>query len=615
MAYEVNKFNGVFLTSVADGTIDTTTDLRLVGKNYAGYGEVQNENFVHLLENFANTTAPPKSVTGQIWFDTSTKKLKFYDGTRFKVAGGAEASASAPSGLAAGDFWWDTGAKQLYTYNGTAFTLIGPSASPDLGTSTISPAVVYGTIGTAEGPHTILKVISDSKTIAIVSKTAFTLDNSKNAIDDFTVIKKGVTLAKSQTGVSTDDFTFWGTASNATKLGGFTADQYIKTGESSFTSEVSFKDPGFSVGDGNDLRINVEGGNDVIIENRLGNDITFRITVTETTDERDIALITKTGLMPGANNSYTLGSPITTAYPQGLRWSNVHSTTFTGSLVGAVTGNTTGSHKGNVLANDNTEMINAATKQIGFPLANIVGTLTGSITGSAATAANAGLLDGLAGCGTALPIDPDTGLPIFVATVAIRNSSGNLVANQFVGTADNVDRTFIDRTNARVDPAWADGTASTQYRTARLTATAYSIAARDISGDITANVFQGTATAARYADLAEKYLADQEYEVGTVVMIGGEKEVTAADVNTRAIGVVSANPAYMMNSELQGGTYIALKGRVPCKVYGSVRKGDRLVAGPRGAAIAAHGNYANVFAVALESTGSDNISVIEALVL
>ena len=610
MAYEVNKFNGVFLTSVADGTIDTTTDLRLVGKNYAGYGEVQNENFVHLLENFANTTAPPKTVTGQIWFDTATKKLKFYDGTRFKVAGGAEASASAPSGLVAGDFWWDTGAKQLYTYTGTEFTLIGPIASPDLGTSTISPAVVYGTISTAEGPHTILKVISDAKTIAIVSKTAFTLDNSKNAIDDFTVVKKGITLARSQTGVSTDDFTFWGTSSNAARLGGFTADQYIKTGESSFTSEVSFKDPGLQVGDGNDLRIRVEGGNDVIVENRLGNDITFRITVTETTDERDIALITKTGLMPGVNGAYTLGSPITSSYPSGLAWSNVYATTFTGSLVGAVTGNTTGSHKGNVLANDNDIMFNAATKQIGFAGANIVGTLTGSVTGSAATAADAGTLNGVASSAT-WPLVP----PAAVATVAIRNSSGNLVANQFVGIADKVDRTFIDRTDARADPAWSDSTVSTQYRTARLTATAYSIAARDVSGNITANIFNGTATAARYADLAEKYLADQEYEVGTVVMVGGEKEVTAADVNTRAIGVVSANPAYMMNSELQGGTYIALKGRVPCKVYGSVRKGDRLVAGPRGAAIAAHGNYANVFAVALESTGSNSISVIEALVL
>jgi hypothetical protein len=605
MAYEVNKFNGAFLTSVADGTIDTTTDLRLVGKNYAGYGEVQNENFVHLLENFANTTAPPKSVTGQIWFDTAAKKLKFYDGTRFKVAGGAEASASAPSGLAAGDFWWDTGAKQLYTYNGTAFTLIGPIASPDLGTSTISPEVVYGTISTAEGPHTILKVISDSKTIAIVSKTAFTLDNSKNPIDDFTVVKKGVTLARSQTGVSTDDFTFWGTASNATRLGGFTADQYIKTGESSFISEVSFKDPGLQVGDGNDLRIRVEGGNDVIVENRLGNDITFRITVAETTDERDIAIVRSTGVVPGVSGSYTLGSTT-------LAWSNVYANTFTGSLVGAVTGNTTGSHKGNVLADDNNILINAATKEIGFAGATILGTLTGAVIGSASTAATAGLLNGLQSSAT-VPVYAPGETP--VATVAIRNSSGNILANQFVGIADNVDRTFIDRTDARVDPAWSDSTVSTQYRTARLTATAYSIAARDVSGNITANIFNGTATAARYADLAEKYLADQEYEVGTVVMIGGEKEVTAADVNTRAVGVVSANPAYMMNSELQGGTYIALKGRVPCKVYGSVRKGDRLVAGPRGAAIAAHGNYANVFAVALESTGSDNISVIEALVL
>ena len=600
MAYEVNKFNNVFLTSVADGTIDTTTDLRLVGKNYAGYGEVQNENFVHLLENFANTTAPPRAITGQIWFDTSIKKLKFYDGAKFKTAGGAEASTSAPSGLSVGDFWWDTAAKQLYTYTGTDFTLIGPIASPDLGTSIISPAVVYGTLTTAEGPHTILKVIADNKTIAVISKTAFTLDNSKNAIDDFTVIKKGVTLAKSQTGISTDDFTFWGTASNATKLGGFTADQYIKTGESSFISEVSFGDPGFQVGDGNDLRIRVENGSDVIVENRLGNDITFRITVTAATDERNIAVVKSTGVEPGVSNAYTLGS-IT------KRWSSVYATAFNGALTGAVTGNTTGVHKGNIIADDSTVLINATTKQIGFASANIVGTLTGSVTGSASTAVNANQLTNL---------DPSATVPVTaISTIAVRNSSGNILANQFVGIADKVDRTFIDRTNAIADPAWADGTASTQYRTARLTATAYSIAARDVSGNITATVFNGTATAARYADLAEKYLADKEYVPGTVVMIGGEKEVTASDVNTRAVGVVSADPAFMMNKDLEGGIYVALKGRVPCKAYGSVAKGDRLVAGPAGTAMAAHGNYANVFAVALESTGTRAENIIEVLVL
>ena len=96
------------------------------------------------------------------------------------------------------------------------------------------------------------------------------------------------------------------------------------------------------------------------------------------------------------------------------------------------------------------------------------------------------------------------------------------------------------------------------------------IARRDVSGNLTANVFNGTATAANYADLAEKYLADNEYEPGTVVAVGGEAEVRATVFGDRAIGVVSTAPAYMMNSELEGGTYVALKGRVPCKVVGSV---------------------------------------------
>ena len=600
MSYEVNKFSGAFVTSVADGTIDTTTDLRLVGKNYAGYGEVQNENFVHLLENFANTTAPPKSITGQIWFDTATKKLKYYDGARFKVASGAEASASAPSGLSTGDFWWDTGAKQLYAYTGTEFTLVGPIASPDLGNSIISAAVVYGTLTTAEGPHTVLKVITDDKTVAIASKIAFTLDNTKNPIDDFTVIKKGITLAKSQTGVSSDDFRFWGTSSNSDKLGGFGSETYLKIGETAFTSEVDFRDPGFQLGDGNDLRVRVENGDEVVVENRLGNNITFRITVTETTDERDIAILTPTGVIPGDTNTYTLGT-------SGLVWSNVYANTFTGNLAGNVTGNTTGSHKGNVLADDNNTLINAATKQIGFAGANILGTLTGAVIGSASTAANAGQLNGLDSSATV----PGSA----VATVAIRNSSGNLVANQFIGIADNVDRTFIDRTNARVDPTWADGTASTQYRTARLTATAYSIVARDVSANVTANIFNGTATAARYADLAEKYLPDQEYTVGTVVMIGGEKEITACSQNQRAVGVISDNPAFMMNKDLEGGVYVALKGRVPVKVIGQIKKGQDLTAADNGCAMMAPLDSSRVFAVALETSDDEGVKIIEALVL
>ena len=599
MAYQVDKFNGAFFVSVEDGTIDTTSDLRFVGKNYAGYGEVQNENFLHLLENFANTTAPPKVIAGQIWFDSSAKKLKFYDGVRFKSAGGSEVSTTAPSGLSIGDFWWDSAAKQLYAWAGTEFALIGPEASPDLGSSIVSAAVVKGTVETAVGPHTILKVIADDKTVGIFSKAAFTLDNAQNPIDDFTVIKKGLTLAKSQTGVSTDDYIMWGTANNANRLGGFPADQYLKEGENSFTGEVQFFDPGFTVGDGNDFRLRVEGGDEVIVENRLGNPITFRITVVETTDERDIAIISSTGILPGTDNAFTIGQ-------SGARYSNVFATTHTGNLVGNVTGNSTGIHTGNLLAADATVMINATTKQIGFAGANIVGTLTGSVTGSSATATSSSKLNDL---------DPSETVPITAtATIPIRNTSGNLIANQFIGIADKTDRFFLDKTDAVVDPAWNDAVTSTKYRTARLSATAYSIAARDSSGNIAAVLFQGTATSARYADLAEKYLADADYETGTVVMVGGDKEVTASTWGQRAVGVVSANPAYMMNSELEGGTYIALKGRVPVKVIGAVRKGDRLVAGDRGCAQVAQDRL-DVFAIAMESSDNDDVKLIESVVL
>jgi hypothetical protein len=58
MSYRVDRYSGTFLTSVAPGTVDRTTDLSFIGQNYAGYGEVQNENFLYLLENFANTVAP-----------------------------------------------------------------------------------------------------------------------------------------------------------------------------------------------------------------------------------------------------------------------------------------------------------------------------------------------------------------------------------------------------------------------------------------------------------------------------------------------------------------------------------------------------------------------------
>ena len=124
MAYTINRYSGATLATVQDGTVDATSDLRFVGKNYAGYGEIQNENFLFLLENFSGTSQPPKAISGQVWYDSSVQKLKFYNGTKFKNTGGAEVSATQPTGLTSGDFWWDSGNNQLYAFDGSSFILV-----------------------------------------------------------------------------------------------------------------------------------------------------------------------------------------------------------------------------------------------------------------------------------------------------------------------------------------------------------------------------------------------------------------------------------------------------------------------------------------------------------
>ena len=138
MAYIVNKFDGTLIATVEDGTIDNTTNLRFIGKNYAGYGEIQNENFLHLLENFASGTQPTRPLGGQIWFDTSSSKLKFYDGTKFRTTGGAEVGTTAPAGLTTGDFWWDSANSQLYAWDGTSFILVGPQGTGSTVTQFVS---------------------------------------------------------------------------------------------------------------------------------------------------------------------------------------------------------------------------------------------------------------------------------------------------------------------------------------------------------------------------------------------------------------------------------------------------------------------------------------------
>lgn len=487
MPYSINRYNNAVLTVIADGTIDTTTDLKLIGKNYAGYGEVQNENFVNLLENFSGTTAPPRPLSGQVWFDSSVKKLKFYDNSKWRTTGGAEVSTSAPSGLTTGDFWWDSANKQLWSYNGVDFTLIGPQTAPGFGSTEIVSATVTDTNSNL---HAIIKAVVDGDVVYVISTDEFTVDGPAQSLPGFTVIKQGLTLVNTPTsGVTSTAHRYWGTASNALKLNGYSSGDFILAGSANFNTVVRFSDLGYTVGNSNDLAVYIDGdGTTPVIKNTLSDTIKFQTTSGGT--KTPLTLV-GADLLPGSTAISNIGSAL-------LKYATVYANSFNGTATKSDTTNVGGSYY------------------------------------SASTTVSAGSI---------------------------------------------------------------------------------SIAARDSNGDLYANVFNGTATQARFADLAELYLADETYEVGTVLMIGGDKEVTACYVGMRAIGAVSKNPAHLMNSQLPNGTPVALKGRVPVKVTGPVFKGDRLVAGPHGTARQANEFFENVFAVALETNTADGVKLVEALIL
>jgi hypothetical protein len=131
----------------------------------------------------------------------------------------------------------------------------------------------------------------------------------------------------------------------------------------------------------------------------------------------------------------------------------------------------------------------------------------------------------------------------------------------------------------------------------------------------TFNTVFAKATSAQYADLAEIYRSDQAYEPGTVLVFGGAQEVTVSNIShdIRAAGVVSTEPAYLMNNQTPG-VAVALTGRVPCRVRGPVAKGEQLVniaTGIAGAVDFAQYQPGCIIGKSLESIADSSVQVIE----
>jgi len=173
MSYQLNKTNGTVLVDLIDGKIDTTsTNLTLVGRGYRGYGEVFNENFIKLLENFSNTAAPSNPLTGQLWWDSANNQLKIYTGVEWKSTGEPFIQSTQPIGLAAGDFWFNNSDDQLYFFDGGGDPLlIGPSFTKNQGKTGFFVETIKSI---TEVEITIAKLYINNEEVGLFSNIEFT---------------------------------------------------------------------------------------------------------------------------------------------------------------------------------------------------------------------------------------------------------------------------------------------------------------------------------------------------------------------------------------------------------------------------------------------------------
>ena len=506
MAYKINNTFGTLLVSLADGTIDVaTTDLTLIGKGYAGFGEKLNENLVKLLENFNNTSAPNNKIQGQLWFDQTNKQINVYDGTKFKPVGSPTPSTSQPANAVLGDEWFDTNNSQFYIYNGASWTLIGPTTIAGTGQTVFTADSVEDNTGQL---RSILKMIANDAVVGIVSNIAFTPSSTATSgttlvTAGFATVAQGVTLSSNVASAK-----FRGTATGSDSLGGVAAANYLRsdTNDTTTGSLGVLNDTGLTIGAGSDVTMSLSSDDLTIAQTTQDKDIIFTV--------NDGGVTTTLITLDGSTGRVELPS------------------------VGDIR------VKGNLIVDGTSTTLNTATLSVEDNIIELNRN-----------------------------ISSNSGMPNYSGLKVNRGQTSVVTEQDLYWVWDE---TFAGDAGG----AWTAFKSASDQDLFPSAATLV---------DIRANIVHATSTSAQYADLAERYEADCETEVGDVVMLGGHAEITKCnkELCDQVFGVVSDSPAFLMNAQAGNNDthpMIALKGRVMVKLVGTGKAGDRVVSAGNGEA-------------------------------
>jgi len=277
MAYKLNNTFGTLLITLADGTIDVaTTDLTLIGKGYAGFGEKLNENLIKLLENFNNTSAPTNKQQGQLWYDKTNNQINVYTGSKWKPVGSTTNSATQPSNAVQGDMWFDTTNTQLYVYTGSAWTLIGPTTVAGSGVTQFTSEIVQDNAGVNTS---ILKMVANDAVVGVVSNVAFTPSSTETngaalISAGFATVAQGIQLS---TAVASAKFR--GTVTDSDALGGVAAANYLRSNtDDTTTGRLTIQsDDGIRIGAGTDVTMTLSSDDFIIAQTTQNKDIIFTV--------------------------------------------------------------------------------------------------------------------------------------------------------------------------------------------------------------------------------------------------------------------------------------------------------------------------------------------------